>query len=339
MAPRSKRTELDAAWRALAGYETGEGWRTISIGLIGQCRFHAGRHFPGNEEALVVGFSSIRIPPAEHLPKGSGFLVSKVVLIDQAPNYSWVALCRQRAGNPDLFAIMSDDIVVTLEEQKIADNDRLFGIFLSRIRAWQDFMRIGREEILSPEAEVGLFGELTILNDLLGSGMPVETVINSWQGSLDGTHDFSLGTGAIEVKSTVSPSGFPAKIGSLEQLDDSLIRPLYLAAVRLELIQTGIRLPELVGAIIGQLEHFPTALAEFNSRLIHAGYLETMAGRYTRKFTTISSRLYYVKEGFPRLTYASVPMEVRSARYEIDLDLIHSENTILDYALKHLGVI
>src|SRR3546814_665484 len=51
MAPQTKHhEELLAAWRALAGHQESEGWRTIQVVYGGSCRFLAGRHFPGNEE-------------------------------------------------------------------------------------------------------------------------------------------------------------------------------------------------------------------------------------------------------------------------------------------------
>jgi len=339
MALLSKREELETAWRALAGYQSEEGWSTIPVGTLSPCRLLAGRHFPGNEEALLVGFRSVRTPPMEQLPKGLGFLVSKVEIGADGAGYSWIALCRQQAGNTDFFALMADDVVVTLEKQRINDDIRLFNVFISRIKAWQDFMRRGGEELLSPEAEVGLFGELAFMHELLKSGLPVDVVVNSWQGPMGATHDFSIGSGAIEVKSTVSPHGFPAKIGSLEQLDDSLIFPLFLAAIRLAINPLGKTLPILVHETRVMMEAEPVALIGLDSRLLHAGYFDAFAERHTRCFLKTGLRLLPVTDGFPRLTRANVAIEIRNARYELDLDLISSEDVGLIDSLKRLGVI
>ena len=339
MALQSKREELEAAWRALAGIQAEESWRTIPIDICGPCRLLAGRHFPGNEEALLVGFASIRIPPTEQLPQGLGFQVSKVELGVDGLGLSWIALCRQRAGNPDFFAMMADDIVVTLEKQPMNDDVRLFNIFISRIKAWQDFMRKGGGDILSPEAEIGLFGELIFLHKLLDSDLLAEFVVDSWQGPLDGIHDFVFGTGAIEVKSTVSPHGFPAKVASLDQLDDSLIRPLFLAAIRLELNTMGITLPILIRETKDLLNSNLIALACLNSRLLHAGYFDAFADRYTRRFLQIGCRLMVVNDDFPRLTRANVALAIRDARYEIDLDLVSLGDVEIIDVLNQLGVV
>jgi len=337
MALQSKREELKAAWRALADCQCVEGWRTIPIGGSGPCRLLAGRHFPGNEEALLVGFASLRAPPTEQLPQGFGFLVSKIDAGIDGAECSWIALSRNWAGNLDFFTLMADDVIVTLEKQPRNDDVRLFNIFISRIRAWQDFMRRGGEEVLSPEAEVGLFGELSFMQDLLNSGIPSGLVVDSWQGPLDGTHDFALGTGAIEVKTSVLPHGFPAKIGSLDQLDDSLIRPLFLAAVRLEINPRGKTLPVLIHETRAMLEIEPAALTGLDSRLLHVGYFESFAERYVRCFIRHETRLFPVKEDFPRLTSANVPIEIRQARYEIDLDITSSGTVEIIDALKQVG--
>lgn len=339
MALQSKREELEAAWRALAGSPNAEGWHTIPIGSNGPCRLLAGRHFPGNEEALLVGFASLRIPPAEQLPQGFGFIVSKIDLgIDKA-GYSWIGLSRNQSGNRDFFALMAYDIASTLEFQLESNPARLFSVFVSRIRAWQDFMRRGREEVLSPEAEVGLFGELSIMQDLLGTTMPAEVIVDNWQGPLDGVHDFGLGNGAIEVKTTVSPQGFPAKIGCLEQLDDSLIHPLFIAAVRLEITSIGVTLPALIHQTRATLQAEPAALAGLDSRLLHAGYFELFAERYMRRFARRDTRFIAIKDNFPRLTRINVPIEIRQARYEIDLDLIPPSDIKFIDTLQQLGVI
>jgi hypothetical protein len=88
-------------------------------------------------------------------------------------------------------------------------------------------MRKGAQA-LSPESEIGLVGELTLLRVIIDAGVPPVTAIESWVGPFDGVQDFNLGTGSLEVKATLSMTGFPAKIGSLEQLDDFVRQPLFL---------------------------------------------------------------------------------------------------------------
>ena len=99
---------------------------------------------------------------------------------------------------------------------------------LDRVRAWQVFMDRSGDGALSPEAEVGLFGELVVLGEVIRQGVPPIVACESWEGPGGGLHDFRWSTGAIEVKATAAVGSFPARIGSLAQLDDSEIQPLFL---------------------------------------------------------------------------------------------------------------
>ncbi len=339
MALRNKREELLAAWRALSGHPGTEGWRTITVAHGGPCPLLAGRRFPGNQEALLVGLQTIRVPPAEQLPRGKGFSVMRAHFGGKESERTWIALCRQVEGSLDLFVQMAEDVVATLDALRGAEEERLVRAFLSRIRAWQEFMRRGDDGLLGPEAEVGLYGEIKTLLALVDAGLTAASAVEAWQGPLDGVQDFALGTGAIEVKSTVSPSGFPARVGSLDQLDDSLIRPIFVAGVRLAQSSAGLTLPELVASARDVLRADAPALAAFDSRLIHAGFLDASATNYTRRFSLVTMRILSVFEEFPRLTRANVPLEITAARYDVDLDLVHSPHTAIRDTLKQLGVI
>ncbi len=337
MALQSRKEDLLAAWRALAGSTGEEGWRTIPVTQGGPCRLLAGRHFPGNEEALLVGFASVRVPPVDQLPQGQGFFVSSATPGGDGASGVWIALRRQSAGSLDLFAMMADDVVSTLAGFHGADGEKLFRIFLARIKAWQDFMRRGGDCVLSPESEVGLFGELDILRDIISAGMAATAAVEAWQGPLDGVQDFMMGTGAIEVKSTVSPGSFPATVGSLEQLDDSLTRPLFLAGVRLAMTASGRTLPEQVAELRDLIREEVTARGLLDSRLLHAGFLDAAAERYTRRFSRAGGKVMQVSDSFPRLTRANVAIEIRRVRYELDLDLVSTGDVGIKQALRELG--
>ena len=69
MDPLNKAEEIASAWKALAGNSRGdESWMTIPVSLKSSCKLLAGRHHPGNEEAVLVGFSSFQMPTKGQLP-------------------------------------------------------------------------------------------------------------------------------------------------------------------------------------------------------------------------------------------------------------------------------
>lgn len=328
--------EFELAWGSLNADEDASGWRTIAVTPAGSCRLAAGRHFPGREEALLVGFSNVTIPVAEKLPDGVGFNVERVDPFGDGA--TWLALSRKASGNVELFLTMVCDVAGSLDDETASPGPLQVRHFLGRVRAWQEFMRKGVQS-LSAEAEIGLVGELTVLAALVALGMAPATCVKSWVGPLDAVQDFELGTGAIEVKATISTAGFPAKIGSLEQLDDSIRQPLFLAGVRLRQTVDGQSLPASVEGMRLAISGDAEAERQFSDRLIAVGFFDVHADHYSRRFALTGIRIMQVGKEFPRLTTGSVPTGVTRAIYEIDLDKVESEVIALEQALKLLGAL
>ena len=140
--------------------------------------------------------------------------------------------------------MMAEDMVRLLDGCGGTREETVLRRFLARIHAWQQFMNRHRESVLSAENEQGLFGELVLLEHLFDAELPPQDILDAWQGPADGLQDFMLGSGGIEVKTTLMAGGFPATISSLEQLDDSLRKPLFVVATRLALHSGGMTLPE-----------------------------------------------------------------------------------------------
>ena len=169
--------------------------------------------------------------------------------------------------------------------------------------------------------------------------MPPALAVEAWLGPLDGVQDFELGTGAIEVKATVSSTGFPARIGSLEQLDDSIRQPLFVAGVRLRQVAAGRTLPDFVSSIRAMASSDPEARRMLSERMLRAGYFDAHADRYPRRFEIASIRVVEVGGGVPRLTHSRVPAGVLRATYDIDLDNSLGDNVGVEDALKKLGAL
>jgi hypothetical protein len=323
--------DIELAWRSLRDSSDTSGWRSIYIATIGPCSLLAGLSFPDKNEALLASFTSSAIPVAEKLPDGQGFAVSRVE--PNGDGLTWLALTRSVHGSLELFVAMVADVACAMESESSVDEKRLLRVFLGRIRAWQEFMRRGAQA-LNPESEIGLVGELTLLRSIIDAGLPMASAIESWVGPLDGVRDFEIGTGSLEVKATLSATGFPAKIGSLEQLDDSVRQPLFLAGMRLRQTDNGQSLPDLVAEMRDVAAGDAEAMRLLSERLIAAGYFDGHADRYTRRYRLAETRVVEVKDDFPRLTPGSVPLGVTKATYEIDLDKLVGPILPIDDVLK-----
>ena len=331
MALRNEHEELLSAWRSMTSTDTAEGWRAIHIGS-GRCR--AGVRFPANEEGLLVGFN-IAAPGASELPQGRGFSMARVGDAPSGGFDLWLGVVRKPAASLEMFTLMAADLLAAVNTGARSDELRAYHQLLSRVRSWQQFMERPRDRRLSDEEEVGLVGELSLLRRLLDTGTPVAAVMDYWKGPANGLRDFVTEALDIEVKATVSVNGFPARISSLEQLDDVSGRRVCLAAFRFSVQDTGQTLPEMIDAVRNEIGD--QGRSAFERSLLLAGYEDAYAAEYRRGFVPVDQRVFVMAEDFPRLSRSGTPLAVRSAEYELDLDLVTAAAIELDDILPAPG--
>lgn len=330
--------EFLMAWSSLTSVSAEPGWQAIALPSAGLLQLRAGRRSPDNAEAVLVCFPSANLAAADKLPEGQGFAIERAD--PDGSGKLWLALTRKSAGSAELFSSMVCDVVGALDDAIAAGSDevKILRLFIGRVGAWQEFMRKGNQT-LSPEAEVGLIGELTLLRTIIEAGVPAAIAVESWVGPLDGIQDFELGSGALEVKATLSATGFPARIGSLEQLDDSTRQPLFVAGVRLRQTESGQNLPGIVEEMRQAIKGNAEAERLLSERLLAVGYIDSHSDRYPRKFEQAGTRVVEVAGNFPRITSGTAPVGIMRAMYEIDLDKAPGDNVGAEGALKKLGVI
>lgn len=206
---------------------------------------------------------------------------------------------------------------------------------------------LARIGAMSTELELGLLGELLMLRGLIGS-VGVEDAVESWLGPESEEHDFALHGADLEVKTTQSERRLHW-ISSLDQLDTSLGRPLWLVSVQLTRagLGAGTTLPacvEIVRSVIGR----GSAQDVFEDRLEKAGWRESQAGIVrTRWRPRSASQAFLVEAGFPRLTakilaQAHVPMmHIPVVQYRVDLSDVRpaaDPPSFLDRALTMEGL-
>ena len=324
--------EFSEAWKTFEASNAENGWQVIPVTSFSNCRLMAGIAFPGIREAAIFNFEAAILPRAELLPSGKGFSVEHV----EIEGKKWLALAKSEDGNFELYVAMLENLFRLLEELGAVKGDILLHSFLERVSAWQDFMKRGRHH-LTIESQTGLFGELSLLKDLIELGFK-EEAIKTWDGPLNGLQDFHIGFGAIEVKSTISKDGFIAKIGSLDQLSDSTYKPLYLVGKKLALSPTGITLSMLIHEIRIALGGDLSLLSNFEGRLLRSGYLDMHSVAYDRLLVVEKSLMYEIDEGFPRLTPQMVNPLVKSAKYEIEISSLPAKALDLIEILNKLGV-
>ena len=325
---------LARAWRALALQEASEDWRFVHLTGMGAVSVEAGCHFPLGREALIVSFpSSWSLNPAR-LPEGKGFDVAIVEGLTVVSGKTAIALVRRAEGSSDIFAIMVIDVLRTLEAAAGRPNCDVIEAVLERVREWQAFMARTHRP-LSPDAQIGLLGELWMLRLLsetsLGAG-----ALNCWQGPLRAAQDFHVCGGAIEVKSTVRTGSFLARINSIEQLDGNRA-PILLCGFRFKESPDGFSLVDLVSELRERFKHAGVQRG-FEALLMVMGYLDEHAPLYGRTLTLKDARGFRSEGDMPRLTRAALPVAIRSAAYVLDLDALEVASVGVTELINEFGL-
>jgi hypothetical protein len=309
---------LVRAWRALAERVEGEEWRFVRLTELGAVEVEAARHFPGSREAILLALPRVEGVDLGVLPKGRGFEVSVVQNEDAFPDRFVVALSRENEGNPDIFAVVAVDVIRLFDEMQLESAADVLHQFLARVRDWQLFMERAHR-LLSVDRQVGLFGELLVLAELLRSEIG-PSAVRMWKGPSGAAFDFHIGDVGIEVKSTARKGAFVAHISSIEQLDNECT-PMFLCTMRFEEHEDGASLPGVVAGLRSQLRAHGNVRA-LDALLITAGYLDEHAEHYGRRLLLSDAKVFEVNAEFPSLARAMMPAAVRGVSYAMDIDAI-----------------
>jgi Putative PD-(D/E)XK family member, (DUF4420) len=177
--------------------------------------------------------------------------------------------------------------------------------------------------LLSSDREVGLFGELTVV-DCLISALDGAQAVTSWRGPNGDEHDFDLGSGDLEVKATLSEQRVHW-IGSLSQLEPTPGRALWLLSMQLTTgLADALTIADLVAKLRSQL--VGAELEAFENKLHGAGWRDKYCATMRRRFRMRSRPLLLpVDVEFPALTHDRIvtagmpPSRLREIAYSIDV--------------------
>lgn len=195
---------------------------------------------------------------------------------------------------PNFYQLVSDIVSAVIDSGEEPD-----AALLAAVARWEALL--SRPTLMSEEAQAGLFGELWLLERLIGT--VGADAVDAWVGPVPQPHDFRMGDIELEVKTTSGGSRVHT-INGVGQLQPSTGCTLYLVSLKLASAGTGGRsLPEAVAAIEAMLAGSPAILARFRAGLTANNYDPVHADRYNRRRRLRDQAvLIEITDGVPRLT-------------------------------------
>lgn len=310
--------EIKVVWNAHQKSEDIEGKRYNYIADLGNCLVYCGLTFPKRRKAILFGFQT-RLPN-NSLPQSKGFSIIRVAHESLSTDREWLSIICDEPDYEDIFLSMIRDVLAVIRshyEEKSKMN--LPQVVVERIKDWQSFLGREKSKYLSKEEEIGLWGELIVLRQLIDKGFPPGQIIQSWTGPDNKAKDFSLLNVGIEVKSFVGRNAIVAKISSLEQLDLSDCKEAFLICNNLQIdTSLGLTLPDLIESIFERIDNFSDKIS-LEGKLMRFGLIKESLDYYSTFYFLHSQTLYSIDDSFPRLVHSNTPKEVISAVYSLDL--------------------
>ncbi|RBL93305.1 PD-(D/E)XK motif protein [Chitinophaga flava] len=231
----------------------------------------------------------------------------------------------------EIFNVLIQDIVPLLFPVK--DQFIIFRSFKNRLEQWFSLFEKASQEGLSEEKQRGLYGELYFLRKWLRISTYIEYPVKSWVGPLFAIRDFQHGKWALEVKTSHGKNHQKIYISNERQLDTTNLDTLILFHLSLEIRQQdGETLNNVVDNIAELLVQEQTALKEFQTKLLEAGYFPDHRNLYeTTGYKIRKESFFSVKGDFPRIEEKDIRNGVGDISYSIilpdrDIYLIEEEN-------------
>lgn len=190
------------------------------------------------------------------------------------------------------------------------------------IRKWKSFWGKPPGALLGIEEQVGLIGELFILEHLVIQNYA--NSIESWTNAINLSHDFEFDNVSLEIKTT-RHNHHRHIINGLDQLEPTPSRSLILISIIALESEDGISLADMIHRIDQLLQNQPNHYDLFLDKIFNRGYRPEHETVYNQNHFRITEvRSYSVTEQFPKLVHSSLnqpPTErISNIRYSLDLE-------------------
>lgn len=275
---------------------------------------HVGYDEKFRRTLLIIGNVKTKIPPSsqsveiKQWRRRDGKFSLTLSLLSEDESAVFFEMCRD---------------LLTVTENSSDESDALKK-FWQRYEHWQKLFTAAKNDLLTPEQQRGLIGELLFLRkQILDERRPLTEAVGGWFGALKEHQDFFYGESWYEIK-TVMEQAEKIRISSLEQL--SLERRGELVVYRLgntagDFSSFDLKcftLNSLVKNLSELLSENLSAAQNFEALLFTAGYVRRE--EYDEKIYRLVEILRFgVDETFPRLLKSKLSPAFVEATYSLKL--------------------
>ena len=252
------------------------------------------------------------------MPPDSGGLVLRLSHRGDPVAETDVELVLTDVQHRDIFDLLVRDLCEAAEQPE----DEAIGVarLVARLSDWQQLLRRLTPRGLSAEAQLGLWGELWVMRDVLAPVIGIGDAISAWRGPMGADQDFQMGAVCMEVKASAAHGLDRISVASERQLEVPEDVALVLVGLSLD-------------ARIGHGETLGDMIRVVRSAAAAAGYLSMLDDRLEGSgcdvedahlhgemgYSVRSLLPFLVGQGFPRLVSTDIPIGISDVRYRVSL--------------------
>jgi hypothetical protein len=310
---------LETAWAAIAAdLKPEHGWYQRRLPIQTPGELHTAILHPSNLRRISILIPRASMGALQFPDDSRGFQIQTET--DGASSQNVTAHLRETGtASRELFGTVAADLI---EHYRAGSThaDCVTKLW-RRLLAWKRFFQTVHGETITRETYVGLFGELTCLNEFLDVGVDGAWLLPKWTGPSGTPQDFSAGETAVEVKTSIGSDSSRVRISGPRQLDDAGLTGLYLYHVVADFRDgAGARLSTLIDATIARLGADSDAATFLRDSLLACGLVVPDTTPWaTFGFTVQRKEVFRVTVGFPRLVPATLPPGIVDVLYDLEL--------------------
>lgn len=247
----------------------------------------------------------------EHLIDLKGIQIE----LDTTCNPNKLILLLNNLEEKEIFEVLCRDLISVAKSNE--NNQDMISKIVQRLIRWKKLLQQNLKNSFSLQKQMGLFGELTFMLEVLKEEIGLTEAISNWNGPKFEKQDFILENTAAEVKTYKTSNEKMVEISSKEQLYTPKER-LFLAAFSLSENRAGYTINDLIKEISGEIKSHPV-YDVFMDKIESYGYIPELTRDPLISFKVDESNYYTVEGSFPRIVPGNLSNGIQRLSYTIDL--------------------